>query len=108
MAATPTVVQPRLSFDDLERFIAVEYGSDDQVQFVGTVGAIPRRLTDGYISVIIDVSRYSVLRYRRHDIPFWSADKIAGRLDTHPCFIWPDFHHHTILLEDEWEKEFVA
>lgn len=99
--------QPRLSFDDLEVFLVVEYGHNDDVQFC-SVGGDMRRLTDGHIATLLGTNRGCVWRYRHHDIPFWSGDNLAGRLGVHPCAIWPDFHTHHVELDAAIDKEFHA
>ena len=68
--------QERVSIEVLEEFL-----DSPPVQIVARRLALPRS---------------TIYRWRREGgIPYYTADRIALRLGTHPVLIWPDYHQET-------------
>lgn len=50
------------------------------------------RITNRDAANLLECSRQTIIRYKHHGIPMFTADKLAIRLNLHPVCIWPDFY----------------
>lgn len=48
----------------------------------------------------VDVA--NIHRWRKRGIPYWTADRLAARLNSHIALIWPD-HALDVELDDDLE-----
>lgn len=76
---------PNLPLEDLERHLP----EDDQLHHNhGT----KRLRTNGHIARLVGVDQNTVLRWRKHGIPYWSADAACIATGLHPVEVWADFY----------------
>lgn len=74
---------PRLPLDELERHIYLTTNDPNE-------GKTDRRhlASNRWIAELIEVSPFTVIRWRKEGVPMWAADRAACRLGHHPSYIW--------------------
>ena len=82
--------QPRVSFADLESFLANSQEDAELRQFVSVTTTC--KVLPGVLAQRTGVTRNSIYRWRETGIPLFAADRIACHMGVHPLVIWPDFH----------------
>ena len=45
-------------------------------------------LSDTQMAVALRSSRRNIIKWRKHGIPFYSADEVACQIGVHPSYIW--------------------
>lgn len=83
----------RLSYDELEAFIASEWGADDPANINDGGHPDPTRvITLSRVGRICGVHHTQIQRWRREGgLTVRTADHVAIRLGVHPSAIWADF-----------------
>ena len=79
---------PRLPFENLERYLI---GSDELIKD-SLNNPNEHLVCNAAIALRCGLTRQTIHRWRKEGIPFFSADRIAIQLHTHPLNIWPSFH----------------
>lgn len=76
----------RLPWDELEDYLYAHFESARERK-----EGIPfdRKVQPWAAARVLDVNRQTIHRWVAYGVPFYSADKIAARLSSHPLEIWP-------------------
>lgn len=84
----------RVSFERLEEYIHSRWGPDPVLEAGFVHCNVDQLLSNDFIGRQCGGLHHgSVLRWRRHDIPLHTADRIAHGLGVHPEQIWPGYNH---------------
>jgi len=78
--------QPSLPWEDLEHYLYAHF-ENTRYHHPGT--EFDRKVQPCAAAELLNVSRQSIHRYYLYGVPFYSADRIAAELSTHPMEIWP-------------------
>lgn len=78
--------QPALPWEDLEHYL---YSHFENLRFHHPGTQFDRKVQPGAAAHMLNVSTQTIHRYVLYGVPFYSADRIASELSTHPMEIWP-------------------
>lgn len=82
--ATTITALPRMPFGPLEAVMRSAWAGPES-------GNHPPTFSPRAAALRLDVNVLTIHRWRREGIPWWTADRLAVRLNTHPSLIWPDY-----------------
>lgn len=79
----------RLPWDDLEDYL---YAHFELARYRREGIPFERKVQPWAAAELLDVNRQTIHRWVTYGVPFYSADKLAARLSTHPMEIWPTLY----------------
>jgi hypothetical protein len=112
MEPTLTHKLHHLPFADLEAYITIYHGVDDEIVKGDAAQPDGRRQTDARIARFTLVERYTVLRWRKQGaLSNVQADRAAIGLGVNPSSIWPqwgdDIDPQLVVDDMTWEQQRV-
>jgi hypothetical protein len=99
-----------LPFADLEAYITIYHGPDDEIVKGDAAQPDGRRQTDARIARFTLVERYTVLRWRKQGLlSNVQADRAAIGLGVNPACIWPqwgdDIDSQSVVDDKTWQQQ---
>lgn len=80
-----------LPFQNFENFLNARYRNPKpSTNYVSFEENEMQPLSNSELARILDVSRNTIIRYKKHGIPFYKADFFACKMQSHPALIWAD------------------